>query len=67
MIKDLSLENHMVYFVEADERDVYKRQGAGFGKNGEGFFRLTAFGDRERTLEAVKRIKSCLLYTSRCV
>ncbi len=31
--------------------------GAGFGVNGEGFFRLTAFGDRERTAEAVERIK----------
>lgn len=34
--------------------------GAGFGRNGEGFFRLTAFGDRERTVEAVRRIKKCI-------
>lgn len=26
--------------------------GEGFGKNGEGFFRLTAFGDRQATIEA---------------
>lgn len=31
--------------------------GAGFGKNGEGFFRLTAFGSRENTVEAVQRIE----------
>lgn len=31
--------------------------GAGFGQNGEGFFRLTAFGTREATLEAVERIR----------
>ncbi len=31
--------------------------GAGFGKNGEGWFRLTAFGSYENTLEAVERIK----------
>lgn len=31
--------------------------GAGFGKNGEGFFRLTAFGDRENTFKAVQRLK----------
>ncbi len=31
--------------------------GAGFGKNGEGYFRLTAFGDQEKTLQAVQRIK----------
>lgn len=30
--------------------------GAGFGQNGEGFFRLTAFGDRDSTIEAVRRI-----------
>ena len=30
--------------------------GVGFGTNGEGYFRLTAFGDREKTIEAMKRI-----------
>lgn len=30
--------------------------GAGFGKNGEGFFRLTAFGSRESTAEAMNRL-----------
>ena len=29
--------------------------GAGFGKNGEGYFRLTSFGDREKTIEAMER------------
>lgn len=28
--------------------------GAGFGKNGDGWFRLTAFGDRDKTTEAMK-------------
>jgi LL-diaminopimelate aminotransferase len=32
--------------------------GAGFGEMGEGFFRLTSFGSREDTLEAVERIKA---------
>ena len=32
--------------------------GSGFGPSGEGYFRLTAFGDRANTLEAVKRLKS---------
>ena len=32
--------------------------GAGFGNNGEGFFRLTAFGDRDATIEAMERFKS---------
>lgn len=34
--------------------------GAGFGANGEGFFRLTAFGSPEVTKEAVAGIKSLL-------
>ena len=33
--------------------------GAGFGKNGEGFFRLTAFGTPEAAREAMERIKRC--------
>ena len=31
--------------------------GAGFGRNGEGFFRLTAFGDYDKTVEAMERIR----------
>ncbi len=34
--------------------------GAGFGACGEGFFRLTAFGDRDRTAEAVERMVAFL-------
>ncbi len=37
--------------------NVVGTPGAGFGAMGEGFFRLTAFGDRERTKEAAERIK----------
>ncbi len=37
--------------------NVVGTPGAGFGAMGEGFFRLTAFGDRERTREAAERIK----------
>jgi LL-diaminopimelate aminotransferase len=32
--------------------------GAGFGSNGEGYFRLTAFGDRDDTIEAMERFKT---------
>lgn len=31
--------------------------GAGFGPSGEGYFRLTAFGGRDSTLEAMRRIR----------
>lgn len=37
--------------------NVVGTPGAGFGKMGEGFFRLTAFGDKERTKEAAERLK----------
>ena len=32
--------------------------GSGFGPNGEHFFRLTAFGSRENTIEAMERIRT---------
>ena len=34
--------------------------GEGFGKCGEGYFRLTSFGTRESTLEAVERLRKLL-------
>ena len=34
--------------------------GAGFGPSGEGYIRLTAFGDQKRTLEAAERLKKLL-------
>ena len=33
--------------------------GAGFGANGEGYFRLTAFGEEGRTREAMERFADC--------
>ena len=34
--------------------------GEGFGKNGKGYFRLTSFGDRDKTVEAVQRLQKLL-------
>ncbi len=34
--------------------------GAGFGQNGEGYFRLTGFGDAQRTQQAAQRLSSLL-------
>ena len=42
------------------EVNVVGTPGAGFGPNGEGYFRLTSFGSRENTIEAMKRIKNKL-------
>jgi len=44
-----------------NEVNVVGTPGAGFGPHGEGYFRLTAFGSRENTLEAMKRIKNNLV------
>lgn len=37
--------------------NVVGTPGAGFGENGEGYFRLTAFGDKDNTVEAMERLK----------
>ncbi len=40
-----------------EEANVVGTPGAGFGDNGEGFFRLTAFNNHENTKEAMARLK----------
>lgn len=42
------------------EANVVGTPGSGFGPSGEGYFRLTAFGNREQTEEAVERIRTRL-------
>jgi LL-diaminopimelate aminotransferase len=44
-----------------NEANVVGTPGSGFGPSGEGYFRLTGFGSRENTEEAVARIKSRLV------
>lgn len=43
------------------EANIVGTPGVGFGQNGEGYFRLTAFGSRENTLEAMERFKKLSL------
>ena len=43
-----------------EKAQVVGTPGEGFGKNGEGFFRLTAFNTPERTREAMERLKKIL-------
>ena len=40
-----------------ENANIIGTPGAGFGQNGEGYFRLTSFGDRESILKAVQRLK----------
>lgn len=44
-----------------NEAHIVGTPGAGFGPSGEGYFRLTAFGNKENTIKAVERIKTRLL------
>lgn len=41
-----------------DRANVVGTPGVGFGPHGEGYFRLTAFGKYEDTVEAIERIKT---------
>ena len=41
-----------------EKANVVGTPGTGFGPSGEGYFRLTAFGSRENTIEAIERIKN---------
>lgn len=43
-----------------NEIQVVGTPGSGFGKNGKGFFRLTAFGNNEDTMEGMNRLKNIL-------
>lgn len=40
-----------------NKANVVGTPGVGFGPSGEGYFRLTAFGTKENTMEAIRRIK----------
>jgi len=44
-----------------ENAQVVGTPGAGFGKNGEGYFRLTSFGSKENTKEAMERFKKIFL------
>lgn len=41
-----------------EQANVVGTPGSGFGPSGEGYFRLTAFGNHENTVKAIERIKN---------
>jgi LL-diaminopimelate aminotransferase len=45
------------FYYLLDKANVVGTPGSGFGPMGEGYFRLTAFGTYENTVDAVERIK----------
>jgi LL-diaminopimelate aminotransferase len=40
-----------------ENANIVGTPGSGFGESGEGFFRLTAFGDRDNVAEAMRKLK----------
>lgn len=46
-----------------EKANVVGTPGVGFGPSGEGYFRLTAFGNKEDTIEAINRIKNVTIQT----
>ena len=45
-----------------EKANIVGTPGVGFGPSGEGYFRLTAFGERKNTEEAMKKIKETLQF-----
>lgn len=53
----LGMESWDFFDYMLDKIQVVGTPGAGFGNNGKNFFRLTAFGSRENTIEAMERFE----------
>lgn len=60
--KDMSSWEFFDYLLTNAE--VVGTPGSGFGSQGEGFFRLTAFNTLENTLEAIERLKKVFMSLS---
>lgn len=54
----MGMESWEFFDYMLEKIQVVGTPGAGFGENGKYFFRLTAFGTRENTIEAMKRFES---------
>ncbi len=54
------LDSWAFFDLLLEKANVVGTPGAGFGKAGEGFFRLTGFGDAEKTKEAAQRLLDVL-------
>lgn len=56
----LGMESWDFFDYMLDKIQVVGTPGAGFGNNGKNFFRLTAFGSKENTIEAMERFEKLL-------
>ena len=55
--KKFTTDSYRFAFEVLENAHVGITPGVDFGKNGEGYFRLTSFGSRENTIEAMERLK----------
>ena len=53
-----SLTSWNFFDILLNELQIVGTPGQGFGKNGENFFRLTAFGSKENTKKAMNSIEN---------
>ncbi len=53
-----SMDSWEFFDLLLNDLNIVGTPGSGFGRNGQGFFRLTAFGTHQDTMEAMKRLKS---------
>ena len=54
----LGMDSWTFFDALLNKAQVVGTPGVGFGRNGEGYFRLTAFGDQQKTKQAMKRIET---------
>jgi len=54
------LDSWLFFDKLLNEANIVGTPGSGFGPSGQGYFRLTSFGSKETTLEAVERFKTRL-------
>ena len=53
-----SMDSWEFFDLLLNDLNIVGTPGSGFGRNGQGFFRLTAFGTHQDTIEAMTRLKS---------
>lgn len=53
-----NMDSWKFFDLMLEKINVVGTPGAGFGKNGEKYFRLTAFNNKENTIEAMKRFET---------
>ena len=56
----LGIDSWEFFDILLEKAQVVVTPGSGFGPSGQGYFRITSFADRQRTIEAMQRIKNLM-------